>query len=140
MIDNHHAIDMAAPPAKIYEAITSAASLRAWWTPDAAAEATVGSVAEFGFFNRAVVFRMKVAELVPDARVVWECIGGPDDWPGTRLTWEISPADKGARLRFTHGGWPSTAGHCATSNTTWGALMHHLRSYVEGKARGPYFS
>jgi hypothetical protein len=55
------------------------------------------------------------------------------------LVWDISPADKGAKLRFMHGGWRSLDGHCASSNTTWGALMHHLRNYVEGKTVGPFF-
>lgn len=140
MADILHHLEIAAAPAKVYEAIVTPAGLRGWWTSDAAAEPTVGMVAEFGFYRRAVVFRMRTAELVPDRRVVWDCLGDIEEWAGTRLVWDVTPHEKGAALRFTHGGWRSTAGGFAHSNTTWGGLMHRLRDYAEGKAPGPYFT
>jgi hypothetical protein len=30
-------------------------------------------------------------------------------------------------------------GTFAETNTTWGALMYHLKSYCEGNAPGPFF-
>jgi uncharacterized protein YndB with AHSA1/START domain len=139
MADMYHAISIAAPAEKVYEAIVTQAGLRAWWTADSVAEARVGSTAEFGFRNRAAVFRMRVEELQPGRRVVWACLGDVDEWKGTRLTWEIAPKDGGAELRFTHGDWRSTAGAYPLCNSTWGELMHRLKAYAEGKAPGPHF-
>jgi uncharacterized protein YndB with AHSA1/START domain len=108
-----------------------------WWTADTVAEPRTGSVAEFGFVNRATLFRMRIKELTPPARIVWECIGDQEEWKGTRLTWEISGRDAGSLLRFQHGNWRSVSGYFATCNTTWGGLLHRLKDYVEGKNPGP---
>jgi uncharacterized protein YndB with AHSA1/START domain len=103
MADLHHAIEIDAPPAKVYEAITTSEGLRSWWTSDSTAESTVGSVAEFGFFNRETVFRMQIDRLRPRKRVVWTCVGGPEEWKGTVLTWVLSREVEGTKLRFKHG-------------------------------------
>jgi uncharacterized protein YndB with AHSA1/START domain len=139
MPDLLHHLEIAAPPGKVYQAVTSEAGLRAWWTPDARAEPRVGAVAEFGFFNRAVVFRMRIVELSADRRLVWDCLGDLDEWRSTRLVWDVTPHPKGSTLRFTHGGWQSASDGFAHSNTTWGGLMHVLRDYAEGKQIRPYF-
>ena len=55
MADLHHKIEIEASPEKVYEAITTAEGLRSWWTGDSVAEPRVGSIAEFGFFNRETV-------------------------------------------------------------------------------------
>jgi uncharacterized protein YndB with AHSA1/START domain len=134
-----HEIYIQAPAEKVYQAITTADGLRQWWTADSAAEPRVGSVAEFGFFGRKTVFRMRIDELVPSQRIVWQCVGGPDEWPGTRLTWELSENDGKTRVHFDHAGWPHTEGHFRPCNSTWGALMHRLKDYAEGKSPGPHF-
>jgi uncharacterized protein YndB with AHSA1/START domain len=139
MADILHHLEIAAPPAKVYQAVANETGLKAWWTPDAKAEPRVGAVAEFGFYSRAVVFRMRIAELEPDRRVIWDCLGELDEWAGTRLVWDITPHPKGSTLRFAHGGWRSISGGFAHSNTTWGGLMHVLRDYVEGKPVASYF-
>jgi hypothetical protein len=64
----------------------------------------------------------------------------PGEWPGTRITAELAPAEGGTRLRFAHRGWVSAEGAFAMCNTTWGELMHRLRDTAEGKGRGPLFA
>ena len=71
MPDLHHEIEIEAPPAEVYEALTTSEGLRGWWTSDSQAEPTVGSVAEFGFFNRQTIFRMQIDKLRPRKRIVW---------------------------------------------------------------------
>jgi uncharacterized protein YndB with AHSA1/START domain len=140
MADMRHAIEIEAPPEKVYEALTTSEGLRSWWTGDSQAEAKVGSVAEFGFFNRETVFRMQIDKLRPKKRVVWSCVGGPDEWVGTVLTWVLSRDGEGTKLRFKHGKWRSTKGAFAHCNSTWGALMYRLKAYAEGKSPGPHFT
>jgi uncharacterized protein YndB with AHSA1/START domain len=139
MPDLLHQILIRAAPERVYEAVTAQEALCKWWTGDVVAEPTVGSIAEFGFSNRATLFRMRIDELMPAKRVVWTCLGDWPEWKDTRLTWEITPGDKATTLRFTHADWRSTDGAFADCNTSWGTLMHRLRDWAEGKAREPVF-
>ena len=141
MPDQLHEIDIAAPAAKVYDAIVTEDGLKAWWTDDSTAEPAVGSVARFGFYGGAVYFDMKVTELESPSKVRWQCVGGPPEWMGTTVTWDLGPGDNGAaRVRFAHKGWPSTDGAFAKANTTWGTLMQKLKDHVEGKNPGPFFA
>jgi len=139
MADMHHEIQIAASPDKIYEAIATVEGLRGWWTGDSIAEPRVGSTAEFGFYDRRFLFRMRIEELMPGKKVVWSCVGDHDEWQGTRLTWEILQRDGAIVLTFTHGDWRSTTSFFASCNTTWGMLMYRLKDYAEGKSPGPYW-
>lgn len=124
----------------MFAALTTGEGLRSWWTDDATAEAREGTIAEFGFGNRATVFHMRVASLAADRRVVWDCVGDPEEWAGTHLTWELAPTEGGTDLRFTHANWRPTQGAHARCNIPWGALMHRLKACAERKAPGPLFA
>jgi len=140
MPDILHRIVIAAPPEKVFQAITTADGFKGWWTDDVRAEPRVGSVAEFGFFKRETVFRMQIDELEAPIRVRWTCVGGPPEWVGTRIGWRLEPAkDGGTVVRFAHAGWRAIDGDFAPSNTTWGHLMHHLKWHAEGEDWGPHF-
>ncbi len=135
-----HYITIQAPPEQVFEAITTQEGLQGWWTDDTVAEPRVGSVAEFGFYNRAVVFRMKVEALEPAKRVRWNCIGGPEEWIGTEITFALAPAEGGGTgLHFDHAGWRYAEGEYRGCNTTWGHLMFYLKQYAESEAPGPFF-
>lgn len=82
----------------------------------------------------------RLAQPSPRKRVVWSCVGGPDEWRGTVLTWVLSREGEGTKLRFKHGKWRSTKGDFARCNSTWGALMHRLKSYAEGKGHESHFT
>jgi len=139
MTDLLHQIGIKAPAAAVYDAIVDADGLRGWWTSDSVAVPRVGSVAEFGFGRRSTVFRMRIEELVPARRVVWACLGDPEEWAGTRLTWSLSVDADGTMLHFVHAGWRATDGMLAPCNSTWGELMHRLRDFAEGRRPGPHF-
>jgi uncharacterized protein YndB with AHSA1/START domain len=139
MANMRHEVEIDAPPEKVFEAITTQAGLRGWWTADSMAEPRVGSVAVFGFYNRRLLFRMRIEKLTPGKKVVWTCLGENDEWKGTRLIWQISQKEGTTVLRFVHGDWRSTSGYFAYCNSTWGMLMYRLKDYAEGKAPGPYY-
>ena len=82
---------------------------------------------------------MRIVELTPEKRVVWECLGDPDEWKGTRLSWDISQGEGTAILNFVHANWRSTTGRFALCNSTWGELVHRMKAYLEGKDPGPHF-
>ncbi len=137
MSEMRHFITIEATPKDVYAALTTDRGLRGWWTADSHIEPRVGGAAEFGFDERAAVFRMTVEELVPSKRVVWTCQGDPPEWAGTRLTWELEPGDGVTHLRFIQSGWREITDFVASCNSTWGELIYRLKDYLEGKNPGP---
>lgn len=138
MADILHWISVGAAPERVFDAVTTTEGLRGWWTAEAEAEPVEGSIAAFGFFDRAVVFRMRIDELDRPARVRWTCVGDFDEWEGTRLEFELREAREGTTdVTFTHSGWASTEGYFRQCNTDWGRLMYHLKDYVETGRSAP---
>jgi uncharacterized protein YndB with AHSA1/START domain len=71
MINMPHQIKINATPEKVYDAITTSEGFKGWWTSDAKADPEVGSIAEFGFYNRAAVFIMHIDQLESGKLVEW---------------------------------------------------------------------
>ena len=138
MADINHQIAIDASPDSIFAALATRRGLENWWTSDVAGDETVGGTAEFGFQKHQVVFRMRIDELVPGKRVVWNCVSGPPEWTGTTLTWSIARENDATVLRFTQR-WKQMTDTVAMCNSTWGALMWRIKDCVEGRNPGPLF-
>lgn len=141
MSDILHRIQIAAPRDRVMHAITTSEGFRAWWTDDCVAVPRAGTVNIFRFHNGAVEFHFRVDELTPD-HVAWTCQRAekvPEEWVGTRVTFDLAPAAGGTLVRFGHLNWRSVDGEYPACNTVWGELMHRLKDCAEGKPRGPYF-
>jgi len=135
-----HEITIEASPQAVFDAITTEKGLRSWWTDDVTAEPKQGSVAQFSFNNKRVTFKMQIDELAAPTKLRWSCQGDPQEWKGTKLTFDLEERDEGlTRLRFGHREWASTEGAFALCNTTWGHLIVLLKMYCEGDEPGAYF-
>ena len=134
-----HQIQINSTPEHVFDLIVSSEGLRSWWTHDVEAEPVEGSVAVFGFNERATVLRMRIEELVAGRRVKWTCMGDPDEWERTEVEFHLAPKEGGVLLHFAHRGWRSLGGEYAKCNTTWGGLMHRLKAAAEGQIPGPLF-
>ena len=137
-----HRIEIAAPLAKIYRALTTEAGIKAWWTTDVKMGSCVGSKAVFGFMKHSVVFEMRIARLKAPSLVRWKCVdSNSKDWIGTTQEFKLEPqADGEVLLKFCHGGWKSGGDHCYYCNTTWGHLLVALKEYAERGVKNPYFT
>ena len=140
MTDLYHQITIEAPAEHVFAALTTQEGLRAWWTEDSVVEARPGGMAEFGFMERSVVFRMRIDELDAPHRLVWSCVGGPPDWVGTTISFELAALDaRKTKVSFLHADAHSEAKAIAERNTTWGCLMRQLKHYLEGTPFNPVF-
>jgi uncharacterized protein YndB with AHSA1/START domain len=140
MTDLYHQITIEAPAEHVFAALTTQEGLRAWWTEDSVAEARPGGMAEFGFMERSVVFRMRIDELDPPHRIAWSCVGGPPDWVGTTISFELAALDaRKTKVSFVHADAHSEAKAIAERNTTWGCLMRQLKHHLEGTPFNPVF-
>lgn len=135
-----HQITIEESSDKVFEAIVNEQALKSWWTVDVEATPEVGSIALFGFFDRSTIFKMKIEELKPGEFVKWSCVDGPDEWIGTELTFNFEASDEGGTIvQFSHHNWKETCGQYPVCNTTWGALMFHLKDHVENGTVNPFF-
>ena len=138
MPDILHRITVNASSDKVYESITTQKGLSRWWTADVCAEPKEGSIAEFGFQNHSVVFRMRIEKLDAPRSVQWTCVGDLEEWEGTKIVFYLTEiADKRTLLDFIHCGWRSIKGAYPMCNTDWGRLMYYLKDYVEERGNGP---
>ncbi len=127
-----HTLPIEAKPAKVYRAITEQNGLRAWWTRFTMAEPTVGYVNEFGF-GGAFKFQMRIDDLERDELVQWTCVGGHEEWEGTRIEFKLEPLPdkRGTLLRFAHTDWTSADGVLPQCSYDWAQYLRSLKMYLE---------
>src|SRR5688572_14999876 len=112
MADILHRIEIAAPIARVREALTTNEGLAGWWTRDVARE---GDVLSFRFGARRFGPDMRVTESGP-SRVAWTCVAGSDEWLGTKLSFDLEQAGERTIVRFGHREWKEASdflAHCS---------------------------
>lgn len=129
-----------ADPERIYRAIATPDGLKAFWTDQVDGRSAVGDVLSFGFGpNRENAFDMRVERLDEPKLVEWACMGGPPDWIGTRVRWEVEPSNGGGRVKFHHEGWKSAEGPPPDITFVWAMVLDRLSQYAEKGKPNPYF-
>ena len=139
MVDILHRVGITAPRDAVYRALTTPEGLAAWWTNDTRGAGDPGGVLQFGF-GEAGGFDMKVLEAQPAERVLWEVIDGPEEWIGTRITWELRTDGDFTIILFAHEGWRKPVEFMNHCSTKWATFLMSLKSLLEtGKgAPAPY--
>ena len=134
----HHVFETAAPPEKVFSALTSTEGLSGWWSTRVTAEAAVGAVVAFTFggdFNP----RMRITKLDPPALLSWECVGGHEPWAQNTFRFELAPRGGGTVVRF----WQDYARELSddaygTYNFNWGYYLESLRLLTETGTGKPF--
>jgi uncharacterized protein YndB with AHSA1/START domain len=138
MADILHQLFIQASPEQVYKALTERDGLASWWTRDTVVEPVQGLTAQFGFNRRQTVFEMLIVELDPFNKVVWRCIGGPDEWLGTIVAFSLDPLKDGVTLRFSHAGWKRTDGLFAVCSFDWARYLISLKEYAASGTGTPH--
>jgi uncharacterized protein YndB with AHSA1/START domain len=137
MVDILHRVGIEAPAVRVYEALANTKGLAGWWTEDVTGNASVGGVLKFRFGTTGAN-DMKVLELVPNSRIAWDCIGGPPEWVGTRLTFDLAERDGETVLLFAQRGWREPVEFMHACSTKWAIFMLSIKSLVEKNRGTPY--
>jgi uncharacterized protein YndB with AHSA1/START domain len=127
-----------APPETIYRALTEQEGIRSWWTLQANAKPEVGTVSEFRFYNGQIVLQLEVEHLQPNSQVVWKAVSGVPDWPGTKVTWDLIPTERGTKLLFGHRDFASSEGSLPYTGYNWAWYIISLKKYVETGTGSPH--
>jgi hypothetical protein len=92
--------------------------------PTTQGDTKVGGVLQFRF--GAGGFDMKVLELQPGRRVLWEVVDGPKEWIGTKVSWDLKQEGDYAIVLFKHQGWKEPGGIHAPLQHQVGRFSHEF--------------
>ena len=120
----------------VYRALATVEGLSAWWTDNTQGESKVGAVLQFRFC--AGGFDMKVLELHPATHVLWEVIAGPEEWIGTKISFDIKQQGDWTIVLFKHQGWKQPVEFMHHCSTKWGVFLLSLKSMLETGKGAPH--
>lgn len=130
MVDILHRVAIKSPVAEVYAALTTVEGLAGWWATDTKGEGNdLGGVLRFTF--RGGGFDMKVLDLDPGKRVLWEVVAGPEEWIGTHVHWDLNQADDYTIILFKHQGWKEPVEFMHHCSTHWAIFLMSLKSLIE---------
>ena len=131
MVDIVHRVGIKSPsPSDTYDALATRDGLAAWWTNDTQGEGKLGETLRFRFGERGG-FEMKVLQLDPSRRVLWEVVDGPAEWIGTRVRFDLRQEDGYTIVLFAHQGWKEPVEFMHHCSTKWATFLLSLRDLVE---------
>ena len=136
----HHVLEIDAPRGAVFSALTRTDALASWWTTEVRADAATTSGADAATLGAIITFtfhpafspRLRIAEVEPNARLVWQGVGGHDAWGPTTITFNLDAAPIGTRVRFWHHmGADRTEDEVGGANFRWGQYLNSLRLLCE---------
>jgi uncharacterized protein YndB with AHSA1/START domain len=134
MADILHRVGIKSSPDEVYKALATREGLAAWWTNNTQGESKVGRTIKFRFSSNGSEiggFDMKVLELQPARRVLWQVVDGPLDWIGTRVSFDLKQSGDHAIVLFKHQDWKEPVEFMHHCSTKWAIYLMSLKSLVE---------
>jgi uncharacterized protein YndB with AHSA1/START domain len=154
-------IDIAAPPERVFQALTDAAQLKEWWGKEPSVElhrfemdARKGG--RWGFDcspiaghehgehiqqlerNQASKFEVhgEILEYDPPRLLVWSWIANWHEHPSTPTTvrWELTPTKTGTHVRLTHSGLAAEPTSRKDYGAGWAGVLKLLNNYFGSQA------
>ena len=139
MADILHDFPIAAPPARVFEAVSTPAGLDRWWSRGADGRPERGATYALDFGPGYDDWQARVTACEPSHTFELELVKAIPDWIGTRVRFELAPASPAStQLRFAHLGWPTASEHYRVSSYCWAMYLRLLRRNVETGEVVPY--
>jgi len=136
MVDILHRIGItSSSPDEVFAALTTLEGLSGWWASDTSGDTEPGGVIAFRFAPGG--FDMKVVQLEPGKKVVWEVVDGPAEWIGTEVSWELSQVDDYTIILFAHRGWAEQVEFMYHCSTKWATFLLSLKQLLETGTGAP---
>jgi hypothetical protein len=123
-------------PNNVYQALTTVGGLSGWWTSDTHGENKVAGVLQFRFGNGG--FDMKVLELKPGEHVLWQVVDGPEEWLGTKVSFDLKQNGDWIVVLFKHQGWKAPVEFMHHCSTKWAVFLLSLKSLLETGKGAPW--
>jgi uncharacterized protein YndB with AHSA1/START domain len=140
MVDIVHRVGIKSSLDEVYKALSTREGLAAWWTNNTQGESKVGGVLQFRFSAAGVEiggFGMKILELDPAKRVLWQVVDGPAEWIGTKVRFDLKQVGDYAIVLFKHQDWKEPVEFMHHCSTKWATYLMSLKSLVETRKGAP---
>jgi uncharacterized protein YndB with AHSA1/START domain len=134
MVDILHRVGIKSSPDAVYRALATREGVAGWWTNNTQGESKVGGALRFSFSAGGAEiggFEMKVLELDPAKRVLWQVVGGPEEWIGTKIGFDLKQEGEYSIVLFKHQGWKEPVEFMHHCSTKWAIFLMSLKSLVE---------
>ena len=118
----------------VYQALTTRDGLSGWWTINTQGESKVGGTLRFRFSAGGVDvggFEMKVLELNPAKRVLWQVADGPAEWIGAKISFDLKQEGEYVIVLFKHQDWNEPVEFMHHCSTKWAIFLMSLKSLLE---------
>ena len=122
-------------PQRVYDALTTLDGLSGWWAEKTTGDTEPGGVIEFRFGPGGI--DMKVVELDPGRLVRWEVVGGPAEWIGTEVRFDIRQDGDWTIVLFRHEGWREPVEFMSHCSTKWATYLVSLKQLLETGTGAP---
>ena len=130
MVDILHKVGIkSASPDDVYQALITLKGLCGWWASDTQGESKTGGVLKFRFGNGG--FDMKMLELDPAKYVLWQVVEGPEEWMGTKVSFQLRQEGDWTLIFFKHQGRKEPVEFMHHCSTKWGVFLLSLKSLLE---------
>jgi uncharacterized protein YndB with AHSA1/START domain len=133
-----HVTELAAPPDRVFEALSTLPGLAAWWTTKVEGDAGPTGVIDFTFdgdFNPT----MQVTCFDAPAMLSWKCVAGVEQWRENTFRFWLEAHGAGTRLRFRQDYASELSDDDYGSyNYEWGYYLESLRQYCETGTGKPF--
>jgi uncharacterized protein YndB with AHSA1/START domain len=129
-----------APRARVFEALTTLAGLRGWWTSIVDGDALAGGELRFGFEGLDETIVLRVDQASRATRVRWTCVvhSSLPEWTNTVIELDLAERGTATDLRLRHRGLTPVLAcydHCEAG---WNHFLASLAAYVEDGVGMPY--
>ena len=124
MVDILHRVGIAAPPEKVFAALTTIEGIQAWWSSEAQGSATENT--SFKFRQN----QLEVVEAKPNL-VRWHYTGPATEWVGTEIEFRLEWRDIQTFVLFRHKSWPEPSEFMHHCSTKWATFLLSLKDHVE---------
>lgn len=124
-------------PQSTYMALATIDGLTNWWTDDVKGESVRNGMLLFRFGDRGG-FDMRVIDLSPAELVRWQVAGGPEEWIGTTITFDLRQEGDYTILLFKHQGWREPIEFMHHCSTKWAIFLMSLKQLIETGKGAPY--
>jgi len=132
-----HDFPIHAPAARVFDAISTARGLDAWWAEESSGEPLEGTELALGF-GPEYRWRARVVRSRPPVEFEIELTHADADWTGSRVGFVLEPNGEKTQVHFRHVGWPQPNEHWRISCFCWAMYLRLLRRYVEQGEVVPY--
>ena len=133
-----HQLSINAPVATVYEAIASPDHIGTWWDKQTVTRTDRGVVMEHNPGPEHGVVQLRVAQLIPNTHIQWECISRhpktspASAWTGTHFIFELAEvAPEQATVDFQQVGYDERSQYFESNKAAWGEVLKRLKQVLE---------